>query len=287
MIPIYFSNTSLTPSAQHISQQTQKNPQLGNHLISCLTSFSKPNDDNENIISPSHIPTTNTKEIEVQSISSFTDFISNTWPIAQIQDWSGGTKSHAGDMWITWPTSPHNITFMIEMKNWSRTIPSSEIQKFWRDWDIHHESLHGALFISWLDVKITSHKPLDLIYWGPHKKPILFISNASQHITLLEQCINFMISISQQSQQSHHTSSHHTIHPFLQSLSSHLHQQISTLSSEITYHRQAATQKSKVLNKCHQSLSVLQSYISSPSSYDDIHIHTNSKDKDTNIIEIV
>lgn len=257
-IPVYFSDNSIQSNAQAISKQTHDNPIIGNHLINCLSTIST---------TQTPVRTTNTKEIEFTSISSFTEFITSRWPMAQIHDWSGGTRPHAGDMWITWP-GIHHKTLMVEMKNWTRTIPSTEIQKFWRDWDQNHSTLHGALFLSWNNTRITSCKPLEISYWGPHRKPILIMTNVAQNYMLLEQCIEYMLA--------EHIK-HNPLPSFLKQLSTHLKHNIDTLTSEIAQHRRYATQKSKQLAKCQQSLSLLDAFITSETH------ETNNED----VLEII
>jgi hypothetical protein len=269
-VPIFFSNPSIKQAAIQLSTQTQQIPTLGDRLITCISSFSSSSPPPATATAAA----TNTKEIESTSINSFTEFITSRWPMAHIKDWSGGNRPHVGDMWITWPGLQHK-TLMVEMKNWSRTIPSSEIQKFWNDWDQNHHTLHGALFLSWNNTKITSCKPLEITYWGPHRKPILFMTNISQNYLLLEQCIEFMLS--------DHTN-HNPFPSFLKQLSSQLSSEISTLTSEIAHHKRSATLKSKQLTKCQQSLSLLDAFITSSSHITSYTDNTNYTDNNIEII---
>lgn len=135
--------------------------------------------------------TKNTMKIEHESVTDFCTFVQQQWPLAHIQDWSAGGKSHVGDIWITFPKEQKTIMF--EMKNYTTNVPSTQIQKFWDDWTRNEQELDGAIFISW-NSGIACHKKIvDISYWGPRQKPIIFLSFAKEHTYMLQSCIDFLL----------------------------------------------------------------------------------------------
>lgn len=73
---------------------------------------------------------------------------------------------HAGDISITYKGKP----FLVEVKNYSSTVPTKECEKFIRD--IETSYCAGGIFIS-LNTKITGKESLTLEYTN---KPCLFVS---------------------------------------------------------------------------------------------------------------
>ena len=131
--------------------------------------------------------TKNTMKIEHESVTDFCTLVTQHWPLAHIQDWSAGGKSHVGDIWITFPKEQKTIMF--EMKNYTSSVPSTQIQKFWDDWSRNEQELDGAIFISW-NSGIACHKNIvDISYWGPHQKPIIFLAFAKEHTYIIQSCI--------------------------------------------------------------------------------------------------
>ncbi len=185
-LTIHYNQKSLGAFANKIQRHTEYDAGLGNELIKLLKTSNAICIDTNGAK-----PSNKTKESE--SVDDLEAFLLERWPMCIVTDCTLSKKSHAGDVWVTFPHIDPQVAIMIELKHWSSPISTSEVTKFWNDWSLHAGQFDGALFVSWSDAPIARCKSLEVVRWGIHKKPIIFLVGGSTRPLLLEQCIQLII----------------------------------------------------------------------------------------------
>ena len=90
----------------------------------------------------------------------------------------------------------NNIRVLIEVKKYSKTVPSAEIDKFYRDID-SNSSISGAIFISMTSKVVGINKSIDYThhYINGDNIPVLFISLVDMDPQISKTCIYSAVDI--------------------------------------------------------------------------------------------
>lgn len=107
-------------------------------------------------------------------------------------------KSKSGDFFIEWksPETGQIYKYLIDIKNYKSTVPSKEVDKFYRDIELH-SSLDGAILIS-LHSKIVGKKSVfhyETRLFNTNEVPIAYV--CSNEPTVISEIIKFMASLSE------------------------------------------------------------------------------------------
>jgi hypothetical protein len=107
-------------------------------------------------------------------------------------------KSKSGDFFIEWisPKTSRIYKFLIDIKNYKSTVPFKEVDKFYRDLELH-SSLNGAILIS-LHSKIVGHKSVfeyEEKFVNSNMLPIAYICSNDPNV--ISEIIKFMCNLSE------------------------------------------------------------------------------------------
>jgi hypothetical protein len=132
----------------------------------------------------------------LQGESEFEDMCENLLS-SQFKIINTAKQSKSGDFFIEW-TSPETgclYRYLIDVKNYRSTVPSKEVEKFYRDIELH-PTIHGAIMIS-LHSQIVGRKSVfqyEERLVGSTSIPIAYV--CSNEPTVIIEIIRFMCSLS-------------------------------------------------------------------------------------------